>query len=85
MIDKIKQFFSYILITIATLIGGLFYVKSKQLESENQELQSENNYMHIKNKTVKLETELHKDAEFTNKINNSIEGADSYEIIVADA
>ena len=85
MIDKFKQIISYVFISLSTLIGGFFYLKSKQLESENQELQSENNYMHIKNKTVELETELRKDAEFTTKTNNNIEGEDSNEIIVADA
>jgi uncharacterized protein YxeA len=85
MLNKIKQIISYIFITISTLIGGFFYLKSKQLESENQELQSENNYMHIKNKTVELETELRKEAEFTNKINNNIKGEDDNEIVIADA
>jgi len=58
MIDKIKSYAQWGWIAISTILGGFLFLQNKQLKNNNEDLQAENNYLHLKNKTVKAQTKV---------------------------
>jgi cell division protein FtsB len=58
ILSKIKSYATWGWVAISTIVGGFLFLRNNQLEHDKEDLQAENNYLHLKNKTIKSQTKI---------------------------